>query len=370
MGMVTQRYALFCATVSLFLVASTTAATPAACAQQPITVGLLSRQSVAVDLLSGKAYAVDSRHNAVLVASADASRSIRSVSVGAAPVAIAIDSAHARVYVANNGGATVSVLDASTDAVVQTVAVGLHPYALAVDAEHQQVYVARTFSNSLTLIDGVSGHTSTLAGASADAMVVEQARHALYLLNYEAGDLLVVHTETHAIQRVPLGKGHSWGIAADADAGLLYITHPVDNQVTALHPETAAATSIPVGRMPSAVATDPSLHRMYVANYLDDDVWVLDSDTHRLIAKVPTGPRPQALAVDYVAHSVFVAMSGSAEVAVLDGSTGALQRTLAVGSHPYALAVDAARRTLYVSNELGPPLSVVPLGLPGRPRQR
>jgi YVTN family beta-propeller protein len=83
---------------------------------------------------------------------------LRSVTVGAWPVAMAVDARTARVFVVSNTPeGLVSILDAAGGMVRRTRPVGAHPMAVAVDAWHGRVFVANGSDSSVSVLDAGSG---------------------------------------------------------------------------------------------------------------------------------------------------------------------------------------------------------------------
>lgn len=70
----------------------------------------------------------------------------------------------------------------------------------------------------------------------------------------------------------------------------------------------------------------------------DATVAAIDMETHAL-AKIATGQMPCALAVDANTGKVFVANYGDGSVTVVDISRGAVAGTVRVSGHPQAIAV-------------------------------
>ena len=118
---------------------------------------------------------------------------------------------------------------------------------------------------------------------------------------------------------------------------------------SALGGYTVTAT-IPVGTGPTAVAVDPAAGTVYVANFDDSTVSVIDEATGAVTATIRVGSFPNAVAVDPAAGTVYVTNQNDGTVSVIDEATGTVTATIAVGTQPYAVAVDPAAGTVYVAN--------------------
>ena len=67
-----------------------------------------------------------------------------------------------KIYVANTDSNNVTVIDGATNATT-TVAAGAHPCAVAVNPVTNKIYVANHGSNNVTVIDGATNDTTTVA---------------------------------------------------------------------------------------------------------------------------------------------------------------------------------------------------------------
>jgi YVTN family beta-propeller protein len=127
---------------------------------------------------------------------------------------------------------------------------------------------------------------------------------------------------------------------------------------------THAVGSIGVGQNPEAVAVDPLRNKIYVTNYSNDSVAVIDGATNHVTATVTVGAAAfgaDAIAVDPLQNTIYVTTSIANSVAVIDGATNQVTATLGVGSIPVSVAVDPLRNTIYVANVLDNTVSVINL---------
>jgi DNA-binding beta-propeller fold protein YncE len=186
---------------------------------------------------------------------------LRSINVGANPVAVALDPRTRRAFVASMGPASlappassVSVLDSASGRVLRTVAVSAYPTLVAVDAAAGRVLVAYGWGGT-----GAAG---------------------------ESG----------------LGIGAAGTDVLDARSGRLLATLPV----SAVAPEL-----LPLGTQASLVAVDERRGHVFVLEREADDlaegrVRILDDRKARILRSVAVAPYPIALALDAPAERLFV----------------------------------------------------------------
>lgn len=90
----------------------------------------------------------------------------------------------------------------------------------------------------------------------------------------------------------------------------------------------AVVGTVAVGVVPEAVAVDPRTHHVFVANWGDNTVSMLDADSGRVVRVAAVGHTPSAVVVDGRAAHAFVLNSNPGSVSVLDTLRGVVLRTL------------------------------------------
>ncbi|HXF82673.1 MAG TPA: YncE family protein, partial [bacterium] len=156
------------------------------------------------------------------------------------------------------------------------------------------------------------------------------------------------------------GASLPWGVALNRAGTRLYVTNFGNGAVyvldTAAHPPVLVAT-IAVRPMPIAVAVNAAGTRVYVSHQgfnTGAAVTVIDAATHAVLRTVDVGMRNTAIAVHPDGSRVYLATSSS--VLVLDAGrleSGAvdIQATVVATRRPYALAMNASGSRLYVSGQ-------------------
>ena len=76
--------------------------------------------------------------------------------------------------------------------------------------------------------------------------------------------------------------------------------------------------AVPVGKHPNGVAVDPGTHTVYVTNFDDNTVSVIDASTRTVTATVPVGKKPGGVAVDPGTHTVYVTNFDDNTVSVIE----------------------------------------------------
>jgi YVTN family beta-propeller protein len=310
--------------------------------------GLINPRAIVFNAATGKVYAVDTAHGAVQIYN-DANKQMHRVQVGVAPVSIAVNAANGRAYVANAGDGTVSVLDGSTDAVLATVPIGSHPYSIAADAGTGKVYVTHTFGDQLSILDSASNIVSDLKTGSSDLIAINSRTGTIYLLGY-GGAVKVLDEATQKISERPVGS-HAWGLALNEVTGVVYVARIENADLAAVKSDSTVPAILPAGAIPCAIAVDSKNNKLYVSNYGDNTVTVIDANTGNASASIHVGNHPKSIAFDPSRNLVYVANTRDDSITVIDPANNSLVATLPAGKNPYALAVVPGSNRLYVANE-------------------
>lgn len=201
---------------------------------------------------------------------------------------------------------------------------------------------------------------AALVAAIAAALLVAPpagAQPYAYATRVTADEVTVVDLATGSVETtLPTGRMPS-GAAVTPDGAWLFVAESADAQVRAVDLESGATTVIPVGGGPSGVAADPAAPRIYVANSQDDTVSVIDVPSLAVVDTVPVGRIPMALAAD--GSRVWVADFGADTVSVIDSTTLAVSATVPVGGLPAGVAVSPDASRVWVANLFDATVSVI-----------
>ena len=314
----------------------------------PPSSGLINPRAIVFSPATGKIYAVDSAHDAVQIYT-DASRQVHRVKVGSAPVSIAVNAVNGRAYVANAGDGTLTVLDGTSDAIAATIPIGSHPYSVAVDPATGKIYVTHTFGDQLSILDGATNRATALKTGSSDLIAIDSRTGTIYLLGY-GWAVKVLDGASRKVNEQIVGK-HAWGLTLNDVTGAVYVTRIENADLAVIERDSANITTLPAGAIPCAIAVNTQTNQLYVANYGDNSVSIVDAATGRMTATVSVGHHPKAIAFDATRNLVFVANTSDGTVTAIDAVNTKVVATLPAGKSPYALAVVPGSNRVYVANE-------------------
>jgi YVTN family beta-propeller protein len=268
--------------------------------------------------LNGKIYVVDGARDSVRVI--DAAGTVKSITVPAGPEALAINHQTGEVCVASSIARSVTLIDGQRDEILATVKLLKPPYSLAIDDATGDIYLPDN-----VVIDGRTHAVKTVALGSADILLTDAVRQKVLLMGYESGIISVFDMKTHAIKQLSTGGFHLWGMTQ--------VGH----------------TLIPTGGMPCALAASIESETLFIANYGDGSITIVDTKTNRVVDTIHIGGRLQAIATDAGNGVVYVADAQSRKVITIDVKTRSSKGVANLSESPYALVVNRRTHAVYAA---------------------
>ncbi|MFB0534904.1 MAG: invasin domain 3-containing protein [Anaerolineae bacterium] len=113
----------------------------------------------------------------------------------------------------------------------------------------------------------------------------------------------------------------------------------------------AVEDTVGVGDMPRGIAINTATNHIYVANYNDDTISVINGDTNSVdtIDLSAYGSGPSGIAY-HPSGFLYVSLGDSDTVAIINASTGLVEKTVNVGHNPAGVAVNPVSGKVYVAN--------------------
>src|SRR5215469_3364366 len=307
------------------------------------------------------ALAVNPVTNKIYVASSPitvidgATNAVTSIVAGGFPVAVAANPVTNKIYFADKASnpGSVIVIDGATNAITTVTDPNANePVALALNPLTNKIYVANGASNNVTVIDGTTNTTTTIAaGYIPFAVAVNPVTNKIYVVS-QGGPVTVIDGATNATTSVATG---GTDVAVNPVTNKIYVANYSDpGTVTVIDGATNATTTVATGSLARFVAVNPVTNKIYVANQGGNNngntVTVIDGSTNAT-ATVNTGTGPSAIAVNAATNTIYVGNVNSNNVTVIDGTTNTTTTvTDASASSPYGAAVNPLTNKIYVAN--------------------
>jgi DNA-binding beta-propeller fold protein YncE len=341
------------------------------------------------------------------------------LTVGSVPIGVAVNQATQTLYVTNGIDNTVSVVNTATCSALHpggcasqhppAFPVGTFPVQALVDASTDTLYVANGGGNTVSVIDGGTCNSHTVAGCTAVATVTvgdgpdyllgDPATQTLYVLNAgtdtPGNTVSLISTATcnahttagcAVLATATVGLG-PFGGAFDPANHTVYTANAEDNTVSLIDSRTCnarhtAGCTKPVpsfngGNGPTTVTADRAVHTFYVDNTDDDTLAALNTRTcnstrqsgcRPIPPTVQAGAGPGFSILDQGTGTVYASNVDDGTMSVVNprtcragATTGCrvLVAATAVGAFPTNITPDPAVHTAYVSNDGGSTISMI-----------
>src|SRR6476620_11663241 len=223
------------------------------------------------------------------------------VAVDSYPIGVAVNPVTKKVYVTNEFSNTLSVINGVTDSKADTISVGSFPYGVAVNPFNDRVYVTNRGSNTVSVIDGpTSTKLSNISvGNSPVGIAVNPSSNWIYVANINSGTVSVMDGITNkGTDTITVGKA-PYGVAVNPVTNKVYVTNIQSNSISVIDGKTNKVTgTITVGTSPVGVSVNPVTNKVYVTNIQSSTVSVIDGKTNRVVNTIIVNPslgRPKTL---------------------------------------------------------------------------
>ena len=351
-------------------------------------------EAIVANPVTNKIYVANQSSNTVTVIDG-ATNLTTTIHVGFAPVGIAVNTLTNQIYVANSGSSNVTEIDGVSGS-TSAIPTGAAPGAIAVNPVTNQILVASPAN--ITIIDGVTKNTSTIATIGTVGMALNVNANRLYTCGFNGIAAIDVAsrtvlatipgasvTYTSAIYNPLLNQVYFGDSTADAffvlDAttnqqivpsgglgGGTVALNPVTNQVVAsngfiglYNAVTNVASNLAQGFTNgwNVAAMNPVTNQVYLVSNLGDTLGILDGNNgYDLGSTLSTGAAPTAVAVNPATNRIYVANSASNSVTMFDGATNNL--TLFNGpASAFSVDVNPFTNTAYFGNSTNGTVSIV-----------
>ncbi len=266
---------------------------------------------------------------------------------------------------------TASVPDTGASASI-TLADNAGPNGLVYDPQLQDVIVvnqgyssaASTNVTDISVVNNAIVHWGPLADLPYGIAFGGPDDQA-YVYDGQSGDLSILNAATEQVEhQVFVGFSviqHQWiggSVAYDSANGTVYVDFTpyavADADVAIVNVTTYAVTYLPTTDfdLPAGLAYDPADQKVFVANYGEGTVTILDASDGAVETALTVGNNPFGVLYDPDNGTVFVSNFGSDNVSVIDAAENTLVKTptpIDINNEPAGLAYDPANGEVYVA---------------------
>jgi len=275
-----------------------------------------------------------------------------------------------RIYVANESSNDVSVIDATSFQAVGTIpALNHSTHDLAVSRDGRRLYATNLASGRVSVIDTVKRETiaSIYTGERCHVVALSNDDSQLWVANIGENTISIVDTTTFRILgTIPVGKGPT-GLTFSHDGRFAFVSAQGDKTVGVIDTSShQVIKSIPVGANPHFLVVGRDGH-VWGVNTGQNDVYVLDPESHEKIGTFAVGDKPQQIAFAYKGTAVplaYVTVGSQNKVVGLGGDPGNLKVVdeIAVGEGPNGIWSNPEGTRLFVAHDKGNEIRVIDTG--------
>jgi YVTN family beta-propeller protein len=149
---------------------------------------------------------------------------------------------------------------------------------------------------------------------------------------------------------IPVGNDPR-GVAYNDDDDLIYVANYGDDTVSVINGVSYDVTKVITGVVgANGVAYDSDHGLVYVTNQSIDALTVISATTNTIVETIPVGDQPHGVAYNATSHKVYVANYGGNSVTIVDANTMTTTATISGLSEPAHVAANPVSNKVYVSN--------------------
>src|SRR5213080_2521459 len=244
------------------------------------------------------------------------------------------------VFVSNEHSGDVTVIDGATDEVVATFRVGKRPRGIHAAPDGKRIFV--TLSGSPRMAPGIDENRAP-ADKTADGLgVIDSAAHKLtdrwhvgsdpeqFAISKDGKFAFIANEDDASASVIDLGSGQSRGQVKVSEEPEGVGVNPANGEVFAIDPDAQRVIAkIETGGRPRSVAFQPDGSRAYAACENGGYIAVIDAQSHKLLSKIqlPMGSLPMGTAISKDGNELYVSTGRGNAVAVIDTQKNQVPRS-------------------------------------------
>lgn len=257
------------------------------------------------------------------------------------------------IYVAMGNCDSVLAIDTSTHKVAAyTKLPGKFPHGLFYDQAKQKLYIANEQSDDMDVVSLPAFTPMTSIPVGEFPPDVTATIDKILVANFKGDSVTVVDRTTLKVTQ-NVGSESATHFARSRDGQYVYVTNWDEDTISVIDVSSVKIVNvIPVGKRPNHLTFSRDGQFVYVTNYKGDSVSVIDHRLKKVIAEISIGKRPMTpIATN---DALYVANIESGTISVIDISSNKVVHEIVADGNPQHMAI--AGKWLYVTN---PPLQQV-----------
>jgi YVTN family beta-propeller protein len=165
-----------------------------------------------------------------------------------------------------------------------------------------------------------------------------------------------------AAEDIAVGDG-PYDVDVNPNTNMIYVTNYNNNTVSVINgrTNTLAAEDIAVDNKPTGIDVNPNTNMIYVTNSDSNTVSVIDGRTNNIVRTISTDTLPVDVAVNSNpdTNAIYLTNLFSHIISVIDGTTHRLMGTIPIGGGSFGIAVNPSNNMIYVAHADSDRISVI-----------
>jgi YVTN family beta-propeller protein len=235
------------------------------------------------------------------------------------------------------------------------------PYGAAVTPDGSSLLITCTDSNNVIMVPTANFVSTTAQDIISlvdklepRGVAVESRGMFAYVANFASDNVSQINISSGLeIDTFDVGEG-PWGVAATYDSAdatpKVYVTNYEEDTVSVIS-DGGVETIENVGDGPLGAALTPDGEFLYVTNFNDSNVTVIDTVNQSIVTRITVGNRPWGVAMANDGSHVFVTNSNDDTVSLITADSRTVSLTRSVGDHPMGVAAPINADFAYVVNQ-------------------
>ncbi|HEV2192380.1 MAG TPA: YncE family protein [Nitrosopumilaceae archaeon] len=277
--------------------------------------------------------------------------------VGHYPFGVVVNTDTNKIYVTNSGSISVSVIDGSTNGVIANIGVGAGPWGIAINTNTNKIYVTGSNGisggNSVSVIDGHTNQITTTIPlpAAPSRLAVNQITNKIYVTGQYANSLFVIDGSNNKYLRTLSFETQPMSVTSDPVNSYVYALHWAPygelGRIDVIDSSTdKVVDTIKVGNRPMGLAIDQNSGKMYVPDIVEDQIFVIDKTSHKIINTIKT-VHAEGIDLNPKTGMVYL-VDFNHSLQVIDETQEKVIDTITVGNGPWQVAVNPSTNMVYV----------------------
>ncbi len=258
------------------------------------------------------------------------------IPVGKDPQGLGISCEYSTVYVANSGDNTVTLLNFSKELTL-TGHISVEKKPASVVTTKNFVYVANSDSDNVSVIDiKENKQVGTInTGKMPVSLCFDDKEGLLYVLNGRSNNVSVIDTGSNTI--IKTIETEEFPCSGAVSSEYLFVVNQVSCSLSVINKKTGEKSSIKIGKSPKRCLFLPEGNKLYVTNYQDDNLSVIDCKEQKVIKTIDIGKNPTGMVLWQEKKRLYVANGGSNTISIIDIMTDQPVKEIPAGNFPYDL---------------------------------